>query len=262
LSLNEEKLYLFWDELYDIGTASVDLALKHCKQTICDWIGAQNAYWIGAVHAAGEQCTQKDVLGGWRFGSIEVLNPSYTDAARLRQGLGMGDAREPGETLKVVMAAAGTFRVYSLGTGMIDIDRFRQTEYYDYFYRQPGIVDRLWVAFPVDNHVESVFLFDRHDGQERFSQSELQLAAAALRGLKWLHRNLSLSHGLGPEYESLIPSERRMLPHLLSGASEKTISERLNLSPSTVHQYASGIYRKFGARGRANFMALWLQGCG
>lgn len=58
----------------------------------------------------------------------------------------------------------------------------------------------------------------------------------------------------------LTPAEQRLLPELLTGDSEKVIAERLSLTPGTAHQYAVGLYRKFGVRGRIEFMALWLRG--
>lgn len=260
--LNEDRLFQLWDELYDIGTAPMDRALTHCKRVLCDWIGAQNAYWIGAMRMSDGQHGKEDASDSWCIASVKVLNAEYTTKTKWSpRGASMSFPQELGEAAQVVMGAAGSFRVYSLGTGLVDMDAFRQTEHYDRFYRQPGIADRMWVVFPVNNNVESVFVFDRHDRPDPFSEFELQLAAAALRGLKWFHRALSLSHGLGPGQELLKPAERRVLPHLLSGASEKVISERLNLTPSTVHQYANAIYHKYGVRGRANFMALWLRAC-
>jgi len=140
------------------------------------------------------------------------------------------------------------------------METFRQTEHYDLFYRQPGISDRMWVVFPVNGDAESYFVFDAYDDGRRFSTQELYMAAEALRGIKWFHRLQLLSHGLGICDAPLTQPERRILPELLSGASEKVIAHRLNLTQGTVHQYVTSVYRKFGVRGRAEFMALWLRG--
>ena len=59
--------------------------------------------------------------------------------------------------------------------------------------------------------------------------------------------------------DALAPHERRVLNLLLTEAGEKQIAERLGLAVSTTHSYITGIYRKFGVRGRAGLMSLWLR---
>jgi len=57
----------------------------------------------------------------------------------------------------------------------------------------------------------------------------------------------------------LAPHERKVLDLLLTEASEKQIAERLGLAASTTHSYITGIFRKYGVRGRAGLMSLWLK---
>ena len=57
----------------------------------------------------------------------------------------------------------------------------------------------------------------------------------------------------------LAPYERRVLELLLTEATEKQIAERLGLAASTTHSYITGIFRKYGVRGRAGSMSLWLK---
>jgi PAS domain S-box-containing protein len=57
----------------------------------------------------------------------------------------------------------------------------------------------------------------------------------------------------------LAPHEQKVLELLLSDATEKQIAEKLGLAVSTTHSYITGIFRKFGVRGRAGLMSLWLQ---
>lgn len=59
--------------------------------------------------------------------------------------------------------------------------------------------------------------------------------------------------------ESLAPHECRVLNLLLTEAAEKQIAEQLGLAISTTHSYVTNIYRKFGVRGRAGLMSLWLK---
>lgn len=84
------------------------------------------------------------------------------------------------------------------------------------------------------------------------------MASDMLRGIKWFHRQLFLSCGLGVAEEGLTAAECQVLRQLLTGASEKVIAERLNLTPVSTHQYVVSVFRKFAVHGRSEFMALWL----
>lgn len=259
LRRHEDGIYQFWDELADFGSDKTNQALTHCLRTISGWIGAQAAFWVGAVRMAGIDNEPRDPFSGWRLGRVEILKTERVNAEFLHsmQNLRTEDL---GDTTRAVVSGAGQFRTYSLGTGVVDMEAFRKTAYYEHFYRRPGIADRIWVIFPINVDSESYFVFDTYDAGRSFNARELYLATEALRGIKWFHRKQLLSHGLGISDAPLAPAERRILPPLLSGATEKLIAEQLNLTQGTVHQYVTGLYRKFGVRGRAEFMALWLRG--
>lgn len=49
----------------------------------------------------------------------------------------------------------------------------------------------------------------------------------------------------------LSPREREVLGLLATGATNREIAERLHLSPHTVKEHTSGLYRKLGVRNRA-----------
>lgn len=57
---------------------------------------------------------------------------------------------------------------------------------------------------------------------------------------------------------ALASHERKVLQLLLTDATEKQIAAQLGLAVSTTHSYITGIFRKFGVRGRAGLMSLWL----
>jgi DNA-binding NarL/FixJ family response regulator len=46
---------------------------------------------------------------------------------------------------------------------------------------------------------------------------------------------------------------------LLEGDSEKRVAERLGSSPTTIHQYVSALYRRFGVASRAQLLAQVLR---
>jgi DNA-binding NarL/FixJ family response regulator len=79
-----------------------------------------------------------------------------------------------------------------------------------------------------------------------------------MRGLRWFHRQQALGHGLAVAAAPLTELERRVLSGLLGGMTDKRIAVQLEMSPSTVHEYASRIYRKYAVANRSALMALWL----
>jgi len=257
-SVAPEAIYGLWDELSDFGVQANDEALAHCLRTLCRWTHADNAYWVGAVRLMDGAAARDDPLSGWRLGSIQT--PLSSLPLRMRESV-RRLANDPGDSTGALTAGAGAFRTYRLSAGdLVDPDAFGKTEHFDVHYRQRGISDRIWVVFPVNADAESYFLIDKCGEGQRFSQDDVHLAAQALRGIKWFHRQLMLSHGLGVGEGALTDAERGVLHALLSGATERQVADRMHLAPGTVHQYAVRIYRKFEVGSRAELMALWLSG--
>ena len=91
-----------------------------------------------------------------------------------------------------------------------------------------------------------------------FTEAERDTVAYALRGIKWFHRQLMLSHGALAAVTPLTPTERRVLHLLLTGIAEKLIAAELERSQHTVNECIAAIFRKFGVNNRAALMSLWL----
>jgi DNA-binding CsgD family transcriptional regulator len=254
-----DAIYRLWDDLADFGPMRSREALIHCMKRVSGLIGAQNAVWLGAVRMATGEPAARDQLSGWRMRAIEILRPELANPRRTAAGIKDVDKWELSATTKVLLAGVGRHRVHSLRSGMVDLEAFEKTEHYDFFYRHAGIQDRIWSLSPVNADTGSIFLFDLHE-EGSFSRESVNLVARTMRGLKAFHRQLLTSHGLGISETPLTPAEKRLVPELLTGASEKEIAQRLSVTPATAHQYAFRLYRKFGVRGRAEFMALWLRG--
>lgn len=258
-----EEIHQLWDELCDIGLHEIDQALTHCMRRLCNLVGAQNAFWVGTVRMNQDADMRTDIMCGWRIRSVHYMDNTYYDPVLVRHSMQEKMTEDPGATNIALAANAGRFRSYRLHGGeLVDVKEFKKTAHYDMYYTHLDVNDRMWVAFPVSSDTESVFCFDRHGDQKQFADSDLEVVSYALRGIKWFHRQLLLSHGLGICEEPITAAEHRVKKGLLVGATEKEIAKQLNLSPGTVHQYAMRIYRKFGVQGRAEFMSLWLSGGG
>ncbi len=256
-------VFELWDELGDFGKNQTDAALHHCLERISGLIDAQDGFWTGSVHVMLNSSRNKvdaDALSGWRARAIRPLHSSDQVTHAIKKVL-KSVGSNPGAPSVALSATSGRFRAYTLQSGcLVDVDAFQQTDHYDRYYRSRDIRDRMWIASPVNVDTESFFCFDRMGDKPDFVEAELELAAFALRGIKWFHRQLMLSHGIGLCDEPLTPAEHRIIQGLLSGASEREIGEAMKLSQGTVHQYATRVYQKFAVRGRVEFTALWLSG--
>jgi len=273
-----DELFLHWDELANFGPSGISHGLRHCMQTLCRLTGADDAFWFGLVcheptanPARGKRSgayfdmgvkphSKTDELNGWRVGAMERLIPETVEYKSERYQAILNLADPTGDITRALVAQVGRFRVHQLLSGqLVDLEAFKQTQHYDFFYRQNNINDRLWVVFPVTPTSESCFVIDKIGSGRLFVEDEIRTAGHYLRGIKWFHRQALTCHGLGVMPVSLTPKEHRVLCCLLAGCSEKEIATELGITPGSAHQYCVNIYSKYGVRSRAKLMSLWLR---
>jgi hypothetical protein len=230
----DEAIAALWDSLADFHAGDMATARDHVMAALCGWLKAKNAGWIGGVRTGIEP---SDPLLGWRIGAVVYLrdDPLTTKAVADMKALWVKREADP-LSVHSVRDAGEKFRAFSLRGAMTPA--WFEAPYYQTFFASRDVHDAIIVYFPLNADAESVFIF--HGATERgpFAPENIALAARALRGIKWFHRQLMLSHGLLLASAPLSPAERKVLQELLSDATEKTIAKRLDLAPSTVHQYA------------------------
>lgn len=251
---HRERIHHFWDRLADFDAAQVDQALDFLMASLCELLGADNAEWIGLVRLADEG--NDDPAHGWRPPVVRLLhaNDSLTAAIREQaQTLGK-ELRNPAALN--ILDNQGSFRAIRL-CDVATPDWF-ESDVYRTYYRDCGRDDAVYVTFPVNRDAESCFGFFLAGTERRFTTSERDTLAYALRGIKWFHRQLLLSHGQLVASAPLTQVERSVLQGLLSGLAEKAIAAQLGHSPNTTHGHVSAIYRKFGVNNRPALIALWL----
>lgn len=277
-----QLVYDLWDELSAFPAGSTDEALIYLMHWFQKHLDVDNVIWLGCVLMLETKAAKSDPLLGWRLRarqsfilekeSYRKLVASYfanehygrLTPAFYRKG------NRPDADVHIGMASrqnvrgAGTFRIYRMRDGWINYAKFRETEHYRLYYTEAGIADRIWITFPVSPKVESIVLLDRHPSSKRkrsnFTQEEADLAGAALRGAREFHRRLLLAHGLLANDKPLSPVERQIVRNLLTGMSEKEIADAIRLKLPTTHKYITSLYARFGVKGRAGLMALWLGG--
>ncbi|BBI99982.1 hypothetical protein FGKAn22_16750 [Ferrigenium kumadai] len=247
-------IHNLWDQLADFDAAHSDEALTLLMEGLCTLAGAWNVSWMGVVRL--DTSFPGDPVKGWRPRLAHFLHPSppLNDAVREQ----MDELEQGIVDVTTIRGAegAGAFRAMRL----CDVagPEWFESLYYRVYYQGFGRADATWVAFPVSEDAESWFGIFRASDLPPFTEAERDTVAYALRGIKWFHRQLMLSHGLLIAAASLTPAERRVLHLLLAGLPEKLIAEELGRSYHTTHEHVTSIYRKFGVSNRAALMAIWL----
>lgn len=246
-----ERIHTIWDALADFDAARVDEALAYLQTSLCELIDAQNAKWGGAVRmgtALPEDKAGQPVIRALRHDEKPLIS-------LIKQMRDPECGAVKGEVIRIV-GMSGRFQVCRLCDVMssecFDFPFFRS------YYRGCGHRDGAYVAFPVNEDAESWFGLSRGAEQPPFTAEERNTLAYALRGIKWFHRQLLLSHGLLVASTPLTHVERQVLQGLLTGLAEKEIAAAQGQSFHTTHGYVGSIFRKFGVNNRAALMALWL----
>lgn len=247
------RIHALWDELADFGAHETEAATMHAMRVLSDLIGAERAFWLGAVRLG----VDLDSLGGWRIRAIQRLDPTRKDDEVYRFSRQRLDHGTTDEVTLAQVREAGVFRARLLRE--LAPPGFFATRDYDVLYRARNISDAIFVAFPLNEDAESYFGWYRIGAESSpFAPVDRELLAYALRALKWFHRRVMLHHGLLIAKAPLTPVERRLMSLLLTERIEKEIAHELRLTLATTHTYITGLFRKFGVSGRAGLTALWL----
>ena len=260
----QDRIHTLWDELADFDASQAEAARNHLLSGICALIDAQNASWIGAVRLAGAkpdgaqagEVMPDDPAAGWRPRMIRQLHPSARLGSLTKEQTELLEAGSVDESIIANVRGAGRFRVHLLSE-LVSPAWFEGT-YYRAFYLGAGTRDTIWAAVPVNADAESYFGFSRGVDRPPFGAAEKATVAAALRGLRWFHRQQMLSEGLGVASVPLTPLEQQVLGGLLQGQGDKQIAAAQNQSEHTTREYVQRILRKYGVSSRTTLMALWL----
>ncbi len=247
-STHAERIHALWDELSDFDVSQSEAAAGHLMQSLVALTETAHAAWAGAVRVGGPD----DPLFGWRVAPVKTTNPDLDPEDTSFNVTQAWDGRDIDPCYLVPMRNVGAFRTYSMRRELPAA--WFESSFYRRHYGSVGIHDAAFVAFPLNADCESHFGFY---AAQPITDDTIELLAYALRGIKWFHRQLMMSHGLLLASAPLTPTEHKVLQLLLTEATEKRIAHRLGLAESTTHQHVVAIFRKFGVHSRAGLMSLW-----
>jgi DNA-binding CsgD family transcriptional regulator len=252
-----EAIHCLWDSLSEFPTSETDRALLHLMEGIARMINADNAYWLGYLRFNAEP---GDPLKGLRPGlppsANRYLYPAPVHDESSRSQTIKWNRRQINEGYIRAARDAGEFRSFRLRKEMRPA--YFEEEFYQTFHASRGIHDQCLVFFPVNADYESMFNFLRVGVDKDFTAREEEIASYALRGVRWFHRQIALSHGLLVAEAPLSPVQRRVTQLLLTERGEKQIADEIGKSPRATHKHITEIFRKFGVKSRAGLMAVWL----
>jgi DNA-binding NarL/FixJ family response regulator len=227
----------------------------------CRDVGSDPALWLahlsagllplfGAAHVgSGEAWWQGKGLPIQPVLNFEVGPHPCTGARRMRELANTSDPmvhalrNRPGDHVTHTRRELVSDRVWYRSQAF---DQYRQLARLDH-----RVISVVRVA--ADGASTAIILL-RELGASDFSAREVER-------LRFLHAELgrlvreSLVSALEPGPDRLSPRLRQTLACLLQGDSEKQVAARLDLSPTTIHQYVTALYRHFGVHSRAQLLA-------
>ncbi|VTT98623.1 family transcriptional regulator : LuxR family transcriptional regulator OS=Myxococcus stipitatus (strain DSM 14675 / JCM 12634 / Mx s8) GN=MYSTI_00406 PE=4 SV=1: GerE [Gemmataceae bacterium] len=256
----------FVDRLFDeLGRLPVDnprVWSGHLLDTLRRLLGCPHTgVWLRVVPADGRVAP-----GPMRFFEQSGLTPGQrTDFHRLF-------VSNPGARHDPLLAAArsrfrpGTPVTYRREELVPERDWYR-SHYVDGFRRSIGFDHTLTSAVRLgDGLVFGIGGWHEWGQRRPFGERSHALLHHVVGRLGWMAGQLAHAQppaspppvritGTAPR---LSPREGDTLSLLLAGCSEKEVAARLRLSPRTVHEYVTALYRKFGVHSRSELLACWV----
>lgn len=236
--------YRLIGECRDLGS---EPALWHVRMFagLCQLVGASvgsggEAFWVRPAHPI-------QPLSGFEAGFDTCARERYM--AYLRDH---GPQRDP--IFRALADVPGRVLTRTRSAIVSDAVWYRSPDFND--YRKPAGVDHCLVSvcFVSQQGAVAAIHMARGLGERDFSPGEVRL-------LEFFHEELGrligrqLVSATEPSPDKLSPRLRQTLACLLEGDSEKQVAARLGLSPTTVHEYVTVLYRRFRVRSRGELLA-------
>jgi DNA-binding CsgD family transcriptional regulator len=171
----------------------------------------------------------------------------------------LGPQRDP--TFLALADVAGRILTHTRSAVVSDAVWYRSATFNN--YRKRAGVDHCLVSVCEVSRQSAIAMIALHRGvgERDFSPGEVRL-------LEFFHAELGRLIGrqvvsaTEPNPEQLSPRLRQTLACLTEGDSEKQVAARLGLSPTTVHEYVTALYRRFGVHSRGELLAHALKRSG
>ncbi len=135
------------------------------------------------------------------------------------------------------------------------------TEYYKRYREPMGVDEHIYSIRPLENGMLSGVGFYRDTGRPAFDARHSLIAHIIFTSADALH-TMDLPDSGGSDVFALPPRVRTTFGLLIEGMPRKKIAEHLGVSPNTVAEYSSRVYRHFGVSGQRELMLRFRSGDG
>lgn len=135
------------------------------------------------------------------------------------------------------------------------------TEYYRRYRAPMGVDHHVYSVRPLENGLLSGVGFYRDEGRPAFDERDSLIAHIIFTSADALH-TMDLPDAQGSDVFELPPRVRTTFGLLIEGMSRKKIAAHLGVSPNTVAEYSSRVYKHFRVSGQRELMLRFRSGDG
>jgi DNA-binding CsgD family transcriptional regulator len=136
---------------------------------------------------------------------------------------------------------------------LVDDDEWYACEHYRRYRKPLGLNEFLYSIRPLDGDMLSGVGFHRLAGRPAFSDRDSLMAHVLFAAAEALH-TMDLPDCGDADILKLPPRVRTTFGLLIEGLPRKRIAEHLGVSPNTIAEYSSRVYKHFGVGGQRELM--------
>jgi DNA-binding CsgD family transcriptional regulator len=237
-------------------TASLNTDGRARKQALADRVAAliEADRWIWLVSRYSQ--TGEEMM------AVSLLHRGYNerDLALFMESATNPDAPVPEHPRIAALCREGnhfTRRRHEL----VDDDTWYASRHHQLYRKPLGLNEYLYSIRPMDNALLSGLGFHRNQGRPAFSERHSLMVHILFSAADALHLMDIPDTGVNNVLD-LPPRVRTTFGLLIEGFPRKKIAQHLGVSPNTVAEYASRVYRHFGVAGQRELMLRFRNGDG
>lgn len=253
-----EALARLWSDAATTPVHTAEIAIVHAMVAIRDLIESRYAVFMFGMREPEQRMRDSfESIQGWRPCGLIRDPEEPPERIAIRQQWTAERTYVNERSTYALMDSAGVARA-ATHRELAPPGTWESSPARDLLQRL-GASSRLIAAIPLGPDLEAYMAFDREPPMPEFDERTKQTALAALEGLAPVLLRLARLYGF-ERGAPLTPRERSLLRALLTGASEKEIAARVDMTWRSAHRRIADIYRKIGVTTRAELMAYFLEG--
>ena len=200
-------------------------------------------------------------MHGWKIVAFATPVGGDGDFVKAQADAYLETVRERGPDIlaEYALAHAGETRVHSNDDVRAELEA--SEDWIGGHLMNQDVGERIVGVYNLSPIAESYVLVGRKFGEPPFTEEDLEHLRRLIVEFPRVHYWLALERGLvPPATKPFSPRERDVVRELLGPNDEQTISETLELTRGTTHNYVVDIFKNLGVGSRHEMVQLWLGG--